>query len=427
MKSIALMDCNNFFVSCERIFNPKLIAKPVVVLSSNDACIIARSNEAKALGIPMGAPLFEYERLLKKNNVYILSANFTLYADISARVMQTVSNLVTEIEIYSIDEAFFYLPIFDNKIKNTNENFYSEYAKYIRGKVQKNIGIPISIGIGTSKTLAKIANKIAKKRNDGVFDITNHNDIDNILKETNVKEIWGIGRSYAKKLNKNGIYNALQLIYTDSRWIKKNLSICGLKTILELKGTACISQINYEIKSSICVSRSFGRNVSSLNELKESLSNHMTIAAEKLRKQGSLTSNISIFICYRNYQDSQIFYKFSNIDLSIASDFTPTLIEYSHNCLEKIYKPNLIYKKAGVILSSFISKDNMQLSTLMSLSKNFDKQNKMIKTIDKINNKLGTNKVFFASSGILRKWDAKQSRKSQKYTTSWNELLTIKI
>jgi len=441
MKRIAIADCNNFFASCERVFNPKLIKKPVVVLSSNDGCIIARSNEAKALGIKMGEPFFKCADLIKKHNVFVFSSNFSLYGDMSARVMQTISELATDIEIYSIDEAFFYMqsPVIDFKTNQEKLDWYTNHAKYIKKQVYQKTGLPMSIGIGPTKTLAKIANKIAKKfpEFENVFDITNlsgvasaktdHPKLDDILKNIEVGDVWGIGYRYAEFLKRYNIKTAYDFKQCDEAWVRKNLTINGLKTLLELKGTSCIKlEDNLDEKKSITVSRLFGKNITELNDLKEAVSYHITRAAEKLRRQNMSTSVITIFIAFANYYDPHKQYLSSTVTLPIASSYTPTLIQYAIQCLEKIYKKGVTYKKAGIILSDFCSASSIQLNPFEKIP-NIEKQSQAMATVDKINSKMGKNKLFFAISGTKHIWQPKLEKKSPCYTTNWHDILTVKI
>lgn len=431
MKRFALVDCNNFFVSCERVFNPKLINKPVAVLSSNDACVIARSNEVKKLGIKMGEPYFACKDLLKKNNAFVYSSNFSLYGDMSARVMQTLTDYSTDIEEYSVDEAFLYFPDpfinFDGEQSETD--YYNRYAKFVRKKVKQKTGIPVSIGMGPTKTLAKIANHIAKKNPEyaGVFDITNHKNLDHILKNFEISDIWGIGYRYTKKLNSYGIKNAYELRQCDENWVRKHLTITGLKTVLELRGISCLNlQDIVEPKQSITVSRSFGKNVTNINELKEAASYHVSTAAEKLRNQNAITGSLTIFICYTHFYEPQRYYDSTTIQLPIATSYTPDLIKFAHQCLEKLTKRIVVYKKIGVILSDFNSSTQAQFNIFHQMP-DLDKQSKIMQTIDHANSKLGKNKIFYAAVGNEHSWATKKSCKSPNYTTSWNEILTIKI
>lgn len=419
MPVFALVDCNNFFVSCERVFNPNLANKPVVVLSSNDACVIARSNEAKALGIKMGEPVFKCEQVLKSRKVFSLSSNFTLYSDMSKRVMQSLSEFAIDLEVYSIDEAFAFWPnnkMFDNV----------DYSKHVRHKIKKNIGLPVSIGLAPTKTLSKMANNIAKKKDDGVFQITESN-LDEVLKSTPVGDIWGIGRRYAKFLIAYDIHTAYDLKIADDKWVQKNLSIVGLKIVKELRGISCFNlDDNPEGKKSICVSRSFGKNLIEIDELKEALAFHVTSAAVKLRKQNSITASVNVFFMYTKYHDSFRFYESLSYQLPIATSYTPDLIKAANVCLAKMFKPGLLYKKIGIIFDHFYSADFVQMSTITNLP-NIEKQSMLIKTIDNINSSLGKNTVFYAAALSDHSWESKKLKKSANFTTNWNEILTIKI
>ena len=426
MKRYLLADCNNFFVSCERIFNPKLLRKPVVVLSSNDACVIARSNEAKALGIPMGIPAFKCKQIFQNHDVKILSANFTLYGDISSRVMQTLGELSSDIEIYSIDEAFLFIkePIKDNNFLDT---YYTEYAKYILKKVNQYTGIPISIGIGSTKTLAKIANTIAKKNPHykGAFDICAAPNIDEVLESFPIEDIWGIGSKYSKILKAYGIYNARDLKYSNESWIREKCTINGLKTVLELRGIACLNLYDIPKKrKTLCVSRSFGKQVTSIQEIKEALATYISTAAEKLRAQQYIAYTITVFLLSNRYCENDFYYNSTSITLPVATAYTPELIKSGFTCLESIFKIGYQYRKVGVILSNFASTEQLHLYYTVS---NSTKKNNVIKSIDRINSKLGKNKIFFAASGIAKPWKTKQLNKSQCYTTNWHEILTINL
>ena len=272
---IALVDCNSFYVSCERLFNPSIIKKPVVVLSSNDGCVISRSTEAKTLGIKMGEPYFKVEKIIKKNDVKIFSSNYSLYGDISRRVMKTLKQFSPQIEIYSIDEAFLNL----SSVKN--EDLF-EHGNKIRNTVLKWTGIPASIGIATTKTLSKVANHIAKKEKSGIINLINSKQIDKILSEININDVWGVGRQLTKFYVKNGIHTAYQLKNTHNNWIKKNTNVLGSRTAMELKGISCVSLgTHQEKRKNCCVSRSFGRKVTKLEELSESITTHCLNAAEK--------------------------------------------------------------------------------------------------------------------------------------------------
>lgn len=289
----ALVDCNNFYVSCERVFNPALIGKPVVVLSNNDGCFIARSDEAKALGLPMGGPAFKFRDILRKNRVRIFSANFPLYGDMSSRVMATIGDLAPEIEIYSIDEAFIDLGGF-------SRFGLERHAARIRSTVRKHTGIPVSIGIGSTKTLAKAANRMAKKNPgyEGVCMLCTKKEVLDALATLKVEDIWGIGRQWSRLLETRNIRTALDYSRTPASWIRKNLHIPGIRIQEELNGHSCLplEQVRPP-KQSICTSRSFGRTVISQDELQQAVATFAGKCARKLRQEGSVASMITVFIC----------------------------------------------------------------------------------------------------------------------------------
>ncbi|MBI2774701.1 Y-family DNA polymerase [Candidatus Dependentiae bacterium] len=425
MNRFALVDCNNFFVSCERVFNPKLNRKPVVVLSSNDACIIARSNEAKKLGIKMGQPAWECRDILIRNKVQVYSSNFTLYGDMSSRVMAILTECSTDIEIYSVDEAFIYFPSASDFYDG---HHYTSYAQHVRNKIKQDIGLPVSIGIGPTKTLAKIAGDIAKKRNDGVFDITNHPDADNIFKLIDVRDIWGIGSRYAEKLYARSIRTVFDFINCDERWVRKNLTINGLRTLTELRGTPCFDlHTQPEPRQSLTVSRLFGRNVTEFKELHEGLATHLSIAAEKLRKQKMKAQQLIVFVSYTQYQDSTRIYRSAFQQLPLATSYTPDLLAAGTACLQSLFHKGFTYKKVGIIIDDLVPQDALQMNTFYQLPTNLEKQAALMKTIDRVNAKMGKNKLAYASAGLKKEWKNKQEKRSPAYTTNWHELLTIKI
>lgn len=366
MKRFYLVDCNNFFVSCERVFNPALLNKPVVVLSSGDACIIARSNEAKALGIPMGAPLYEYEALIKKNNVHVYSANFSLYGDMSSRVMQTLGECASELEVYSIDEAFLHVSDHNFPVNYSSRFYYTSYGHHLKSLIKTRIGLPVSIGIGPTKTLAKISAEFAKKNPvyDGVFDISERPDKEQLLQLIDIKDVWGIGRRYGKKLIALGIKTAYDFMGMDDAWVRKNMTINGLKTLHELRGISCLDLEDVqEDKKTICVSRLFGEKLTAIEPIREALASYVSSAARKLRLQKSITKQISVFIVTSKYHDPHNYFRSMSFELSMPTSYTPLLIKAVHRCLEQLYKPGLQYKKVGVVLSDLVAADCLQLST----------------------------------------------------------------
>lgn len=416
-------------MSCERVFDPTLRNKPVVVLSSGDACIIARSNEAKALGIPMGAAVFEWEDVLKKNNVIVHSANFALYGDMSARVMQTLTAYASDIEIYSVDEAFLFVSDYNFPIRYDKRYYYTAYGHHLRNQVKQCTGIPASIGIGPTKTLAKVANHFAKKNPayDGVFDITERSEQNELLAMVPVGDVWGIGYRYAKKLKNKGILTAYDFTQLDDVWVRKNMTIGGLKTLHELRGIPCLDlELTPEPRQSICVSRLFGAKTKDLVHLKEGLASYVSTASVKLRAQKALTSRLMVFAVTNRYHEPHNYFASMTLELPLATAYTPMLITAALEGLQKIYKPGLLYKKVGVVLMDLVPDDCMQLDTYTPLP-DLEKQKNIIQLIDRANSRWGRNKISFAATGFKQPWRMKQMKKSQCYTTSWHELLTITL
>ena len=407
-KLFALIDCNNFFVSCERVFNPSLIGKPVVVLSNNDGCIIARSNEAKALGVPMGAPYFKYKHMIH----YALSSNYQLYGDMSNRVMQSLRMLAPNLEVYSIDEAFL---CFDSII-----NPY-DFAKNIRDKIFKWTGIPTSIGIAPTKTLAKIANHVAKKRN-GIFDMRTEVSQDLIMKELPTDQIWGISSKGQEKLNNIGITTALMLKNSEPKLIRQQSSVVGERIVYELRGISCLGLEQVSAKKNIISSKSFGRAVTKLSELEEAIANYAVKACEKLRIQKSLAQRLMVFIKTNSYNEYQLQYKNERTTtLNIPTSDTSYIITQARNSIQKLYKPGIVYKKAGIMLMDIIPTTNNQ-QNLFNKS-NSDKQEKLMQVIDNLNQKSPS--VFYLAQGVKRNWQMKCDKRSPQYTTNWNDLAKV--
>ncbi|MBO97718.1 MAG: SOS mutagenesis and repair protein UmuC [Flavobacteriales bacterium] len=414
---IGLADCNNFYASCERVFKPSIRNKPVIVLSNNDGCVIARSNESKLLGIKMGEPAFKIKGLIKKYNINVFSTNFALYGDFSNRVMEILKSEVKSIEVYSIDEAFLDFSDFIN----------AERAISIREKVKRWTGIPISIGVAPTKTLAKVANHIAKKyTKNGVF-ILNNNNLQRILNIFPVEDLWGIGIKYAKKLNYAGIYTALQFRDLDTDWIKRNFSINGVRLQDELKGIKHYSiESVLPRKKTICTTRSFGQEIQDYMILKEAISNFANSCATKLRKEESCCSSISVFLTTNKFNTKTSQYC-PSIDLYFS---TPTndsieIVSKANYALKMIYKKNYLYKKAGVIVKNIISQEEVQMSLFDTVDRR--KKRKLMCSVDRINMIMGRDKVYLASQGVQKRWAIKQQQLSPCYTTQFSDLLTVKI
>ena len=418
---IALVDCNSFYVSCERLFNTSIIKKPVIVLSSNDGCVISRSTEAKTLGIKMGEPYFKVKKIVKKNNVKVFSSNYSLYGDISRRVMKTLKQFSPKIEIYSIDEAFLDL----SSIKDKD---LLEYGSRIRKTILKWTGIPTSIGIATTKTLSKIANHIAKKDNLGVINLINTQQIDKILKKIKINDVWGVGRQLTQFYIKNGINTAYQLKKMPDDWIKKNTNVFGGRTAMELKGLSCISLETYQEKrKNCCVSRSFGRKVTKLEELNESVTTHCLNAAEKIRLDNQTTKKITVFIKTNPFQKDKNYYVNSkDIDLPIRTNDSIELVKQALIALKCIYKKGYKYQKVGIIFSALNDVD-IYKKNLFSLINSEEKRKKLMKAIDYTNNKYGRNALSIAHAGLKKKWNIKRQHYSKIDTACFDFLPIVKI
>jgi DNA polymerase V len=415
----ALVDCNNFYASCERAFNPALAKRPVVVLSNNDGCVIARSNEAKALGIRMAEPAFHIEEFLEKNNVAVLSSNYALYGDMSERVMNTIASMVKDVEVYSIDEIFLDLSGYE----------YFDLLKLgqnIRKTVKAHTGIPVSVGIASTKTLAKLANKIAKKGN-GVFILTTDDEVVNVLSTFPVEDIWGIGRQHSQTLQKYGIKTALQLRNANENWVRKNFTVVGLRTMQELKGISCIPLEDAPPpKKNICTARSFGKMTNDIAVVKEAVANYATRCAEKLRKEKSCTNLISVFLESNRFRDDLPQYNNCKVmHLPVASNYTPEIVHYAIMGLELIFKSGYLYKKAGVIVSGIVSENQVQGSIFDYHDRN--KNKRLMSTVDTVNKSYGRDTLRVAAQGFDRKWKLRQERLSPCYTTRWSDLLTIEL
>ncbi len=418
----ALVDCNNFYVSCERVFNPSLEKKPVVVLSNNDGCVIARSQEAKKLGIRMGAPAFLFEDLLKKHGVRMCSSNYPLYGDLSHRVMDTLRRFVPEMEVYSIDEAFL-------RLTGIAGVELTDYVRGVQAGVKRWTGIPVSIGVGPSKTLAKLSNKIAKRDEGygGVFNIREHPFAGELLETVKVEDVWGIGRRYAALLNRNGITTARQLRDAPDRWVKKHLTVVGLRLVWELRGTACIPlEEQPPPKKAVACTRSFGRQVESAEEMREAVAFFTTRTAEKIRAQGSAASCLQVFIATDRFRADLPQYSNSvTAKLPSATAYTPELIRHAHRCLDAIYRPEYRYKQAGVILSGIVAAGDLQRG-LFDPPGRERRDRALMDTVDRINRAMGRDTVRCGAEGLQKPWRMRQRKLSPRYTTRWSDIPTVR-
>lgn len=416
----ALVDCNNFYVSCERVFDPSLRNRPVVVLSNNDGCIIARSNEAKALGIPMGEPLYKVNQIVKEHNVAIFSANFSLYGDMSSRVMKTLAYWTPDMEIYSIDEAFL-------SFDHIYEKDYLSYAIKMRNQVYQYTGIPVSVGIASTKTLAKLANYVAKKilQSTHVCDFSNTEYTDNLLARIPVEAVWGVGWKRASFLHENGIRTVYDLKHAQDNWILQHMTVVGLRTVYELRGISCLKLEDVqEPRKGILSSRSFGKPITKLKDLEEAVATYMMRASEKLRLQRSVCSRVTVFIKTNRFRPDNPQYSTAQTqELDMPTDDTSKLIRTVLILLRDMFRTGYKYKKAGVYLTDLKPNTTTQLQFFQN--DDDTKRKTLMKIYDQINQKLGRDTLRIAASGTHRLWYAKQAFRSKRYTTNWQELLKI--
>lgn len=415
----ALVDCNNFYVSCERIFNPKLEGRPVVVLSNNDGCIVARSEEAKAIGIGMGNPAFQVKDLIQKFNVHVFSSNYTLYGDISSRVMSILAEFTPNIEIYSIDEAFLDF----SHLKVTE---MEPLSGRIRKTVRQWTGIPVSVGIAGTKTLAKLANRMAKKTPaaNGVSSLLEDEKIELALRNAKVADLWGIGSGFEERLSRYGIGSALDLRNADDNIIRKSIGITGLRTAVELRGNSCIKlEDSPAIRKSVCCSRSFGRAVESIGDLSEAVALYTSDAAQRLRNEGLAAGTVAVFVDTGRFR-KQCEYYFNSVSetLPVPTNCTGELTVHTVRLLKRIYRGNLIYKKAGVLFGGLVSSSSVQPDLFEN---NSGKSALLSETVDSINGRLGDGSIFYAAEGVGKSWAMAREKCSPHYTTKWNDLLKV--
>lgn len=411
-----LVDCNNFYASCERVFNPSLNGKPIVVLSNNDGCVIARSNEAKVLGIKMGVPAYQIKDLVKKHDVAVFSSNYVLYGDMSGRVMSMLAELAPEIEIYSIDEAFLNL--------EGIQDLQTLGSKIVR-QVTRGTGIPVSAGIASTKTLAKVANKFAKKypAYNRLCIIDTEEKREKALKLFEIGDIWGIGRRQATKLEKQGIKTAYDFTQLPGSWVRKNMTVTGERTWKELRGISCIDMESAPpAKKQICTSRSFGKMVEDIDTMSEAIATHASTCVKKLRQQKSYAMSLMVFIHTNNFrEDLPQYWKNTIIKLPVPTSDTLEIVHYALEGLKSIFMPGYQYKKAGVIITEIVT--SAQLGLFDTVDR--EKREKLMQAIDKVNGE-HRHLVKLAVQGNGRDWKLKQEQLSKRYTTDINEVLTIK-
>lgn len=418
----ALIDCNNFYASCERVFNPTINGKPVVVLSNNDGCVIARSNEAKDLQIPMGAPAFEYEHNFRSNNIHVFSSNYALYADMSNRVMTILKSYCPDIEIYSIDEAFLLFKGFD-------QYDLSKYAQEIKETIYKITKIPVSIGVAKTKALAKVANRIAKKfpqHHNGVYIMDSNEKTEKALKWLKCEDIWGIGRQLSKRLSYIGCRNAYDFTLLEDEYIRRNFSIVELRLKKELRGESVLKLEEIQRKKSIATTRSFEKTINDYGNLKERVATFAISCAEKLRKEQSKCNIITVFVMTNRFDEKQ----------SFVSNTLSTTLDFDSNSSIVVSKAALFlldklvptegkvpdYKKAGVIVSAITPDNQAQLNMFHSES---PKHKALMKVMDRLNANYGDHTLKIASQDLRRKWKMKQERLSPCYTTKITDILNV--
>lgn len=419
----ALVDCNNFYASCERVFQPKFNGKPVAILSNNDGCVISRSNEAKAAGVPMGAPAFQIKELVKEKDIAIFSSNYPLYGDLSNRVMSILEQFTPNLEIYSIDEAFL-------NFDGLNILDYHDYGLQMKSRVQKWVGIPVCIGFAETKALSKVANKIAKKfqdRTKGVYVIDSEEKRIKALKWTKIEDVWGIGYRTIKKVKLRNIHTALDFIQPQHEaWIKKEMGIVGLRLKYELEGKSVLDlEPITEQKKSISTTRSFPKQIADFDLLRERVTTFAAVCAEKLRKQHSCCHTIIVMLVVDKHSVKTSKYYFNMaITLPYASNSTLTITNAAVEMLKKLHKGNegIKFKKAGVIVTELIDENQKQFHL-------FEEENPkhlaLMKVMDRLNHKIGDTKIKLASQNLSLTWNMNQNHLSPKYTTNFKDILEI--
>jgi len=417
-RMIGLVDCNNFYASCERLFRPELEGKPIVVLSNNDGCIVARSNEVKQMNIPMGTPFYKAKSFIQQHHINVFSSNYQLYGSLSARVMRVIEGMCPAIDIYSIDEAF----IFPS---HQQQGELTLFGEQVRQRVFSWVGIPVSVGFAKTKTLAKIANRMAKKTNNGVFVIEDRNK-NQVLRALPIVEVWGVGRQTAKKLQAIGIHTGLDLLQANDMRLRKQVGVNGVRTAMELRGIHAILEDPVHAKS-VGSSKSFSKPVSELTELKEALSCYVTTAYRKLRLKKLRASGLSVYIQTNHHNRQQPNY--ANLSAAQLDDSSNLgdVIKVALQLLEKIYRKGFSFIKVGVMFSD-LSKGPSQPSLFNqpdSVAK--IKSDSLQLVLDKIESNYGKDMLFYGVQGVERKWSMRQQFLSPCYTTAWSDILKIEL
>jgi DNA polymerase V len=416
----ALVDCNNFYASCERVFNPAIRRTPVIVLSNNDGCVIARSNEAKALGFTMGDPYFKVRPQIEQHGVAVFSSNYTLYGDMSQRVMQTLEQLTPAVEVYSIDEAFLELSGFA-------EDAVTALAAHIRRTVRQWTGIPVSVGVGPTKTLAKAANRVSKKNPAaaGVWSLATPASQRDALSRLAVGDVWGIGRQWSKLLEAQGVATALALSEQSDAWLKQHFNVVGQRTAWELRGIPCITlETAPAPRKGLMVSRSFSRRLTEFEPVREALAAFVTRSGEKLRRGRRHARQVMIFLHNSPFDSKEAFYSCqASFQLPHPTSDTAELIHYACEALARIFRPGVRYSKCGVMLTE-LTPDTEHQSDFLD-TRDLARSKKLVETLDAINRRIGRGSVFYAAAGIKRDWAMAATMKSRHFTTDWQQLLRV--
>ncbi len=419
MKYFILVDCNNFYASCERLFNPTLEKRPVIVLSNNDGCVVARSNEAKQVGIKMGEPFFKIRDLCERLKVTVCSSNYQLYGDLSQRVMRILTELADEIQIYSIDEAFLTFT------EQTPLKEIYERCIEVRRLIKKWVGIPVSIGIAPTKTLAKVAGTVAKKNPQGVFCIASRGVHESTLKDFPVGDVWGIGSKLQERLHSIGIRTAWEFQKQDAIFVRKIMGVVGERMLWELRGRSCLPLEKAQPKKSICSSRSFGTTVTEINDLAEALSTYVNTACAKLRQQNSYATAICVFLeaiidpqTNIRQHDSKI------LQLALPTNDTPHIITAAKNCLAALFQKEKRYKKCGVVLIDLLPAANVMPDLFLKPAGS--KRERIAEVYDHLNTRFGKRTLFYGAMGVHSHWKMRREQGSPHYTTCWDELAIVK-
>ncbi|MBN9231425.1 MAG: Y-family DNA polymerase [Legionella sp.] len=414
----ALVDCNNFYASCERLFRPDLQHTPIVVLSNNDGCVIARSNEAKALGVPMGVPYYQIKDLVKQHRIAVFSSNYTLYGDLSQRVMSLMEAAWPEVEIYSIDEAFL-------DLSTLPQAQHTVFCEQLQRQILRCAGIPTSIGIGPSKTLAKAANFLAKKKLK--IPVFNINGQTLWLEQVDVSEVWGIGRQWAAKLQAQGLHTAADLAQTDPQVLKKRYSVVLMRTALELRGLACAGLEVTEPKQSIMSSKSFGHMQTQFAALAEALSSHAARACEKARREGQAAQRVTVFIRSNVHrQDLPQYVNHLSLRLIHPTHDTREITAVAKGLLRTLYRPNIAYKKIGLILEELQPENTRQQDLFHPFAEEqLVHSTQLMSTLDAINTRFGRGTLRLAAEGYAQVWKMRAEMRSPCYTTRWTELAQV--